>query len=108
MRITNKQLLQLLVTIIDTELLKAVCLKNLKSINIQYSDKQVLIGAFGHFDGFIDARHNPCEESVVHSLCECVAGVLRIRYIVFFADEFASCAEHSANQGGFQGRLRNA
>ena len=73
----NKQLLQLLIAIIDTKLLKGVVIKDLKAIDIEYAnDSAVLMQRRldeRRVDGRVDVTDDPGEETVVQRLGEGVA-----------------------------------
>lgn len=72
--LTNEELLKFFVAIINTKLFKTVGVKNFKSVNVKNTDERsvTLIGIAGrNVDCTIYARHNPSEQSVIHSLEKC-------------------------------------
>jgi hypothetical protein len=67
----NEDLLELLIDKVDAELLKAVVLENLESVNVQHADDR---GRILVEDGFIDLRDDPLEEARVDAHRKGVAG----------------------------------
>lgn len=51
---TNKQLLQLLVTVVDAELLEAVGIEDLEAVNIEHADQRTLVSTRRHFNRFVN------------------------------------------------------
>jgi hypothetical protein len=66
----NKDLLQLLVDIVNAELLERVLLKNLESVNIQNADSVGVSTTLAKGD--VDTTDDPLEEVVVDSLAKSV------------------------------------
>ena len=72
--VVGEELLELLVGVVDTKLLKAVDLEKLKTKDIQ--DTNEVHGLLGGFDRDVDVIHNPVKEAGVKCLSHGVAAVL--------------------------------
>lgn len=63
-RLTNEKLLEFFIAVIDTELLEAVGVKDLKAINVKHANDSRLvsspaIGRLTNGDGTVDFLHYP-------------------------------------------------
>ena len=71
--LTNKELLEFFITIIDTKLFEAVPLKDLKTIDIQHANDSVVLVLWGlifiaNFNGRVDSLDNEREQPFIYSL----------------------------------------
>ena len=66
-----KQLLQLLICVVDAELLKAVQVEDLETRNVEDSDEAGAL-TLGSVKGPVDPRHDPLEEPLVGGLADCL------------------------------------
>jgi len=64
-----KQLLQLLIGVVDAQLLKGVHLEDLKASDVQDPDEGGT-RLEGTVKGFVDSEHNPLEQTLIQCLCE--------------------------------------
>ena len=82
----DEELLQFFVAVIDAELLEAVGLKDLKTINVQYTNDSVFAvqcggGVGRRAEGLVDLLYDPREESFVDCLnpktiaCTCISKI---------------------------------
>ena len=71
-KLTDEELLQLLVAVVDAELLEAVVVEDLESVDVQYSDDGVFgavpLTVLPYLDGRVHLLDDPGEESLVDSL----------------------------------------
>lgn len=71
--LTNEKLLQFLITVVDTELFKAVLFKYLKTINVKDTDDSVVLVAgsntfIANLNGIVHPLHDEREEPLVDGL----------------------------------------
>ena len=64
-----KQLLQLLICVVDAELLKAVQVEDLETRNVEDSDEAGAL-TLGSVKRPVDSRHDPLEEPLVGGLAD--------------------------------------
>ena len=74
-----KQLLQLLICVVDAELLKAVQVKDLETRNVEDSDEAGAL-TLGSVKGPVDPRHDPLEEALVGGLGDGLNGKLHLLF----------------------------
>lgn len=70
MALTDEELLQFLVAVVDAELFETVGVKHLEPVDVEDPDDSSSFLNIRHVYHWVDLVHNPGEQSIVHSLHE--------------------------------------
>lgn len=118
----DEELLQFLIAVVDAknipmfnififrrkilnspELLEAVDVKYLKSVNIENADDAIetlLSILVGNFDGFVDAANDPGEKTIVNRLRQRISSKFSLRLVVTLLHNISMGSDDSLSQSG--------
>mmetsp|Transcript_13168 Transcript_13168/g.23374 ORF Transcript_13168/g.23374 Transcript_13168/m.23374 type:complete len:377 (-) Transcript_13168:1060-2190(-) len=85
--------LELLVTIVDTQLLKRVDFKGLETKDIENTDVALHVLALA--EAHVNLLNQPVKHEAVQTLCECVTGICGGTWAVVSPSDVFACLEHT-------------